>query len=310
MKPRAVVCLCLLAAGGAMARPAPSAAEQPESGGLPLGYTPAAWDQGLLIEEQYASLLDRARISRTHEVLTREPHRAGTEGARRVAAYIKQEADRAGFHAEIVPYLFYNSHPGPRSIELTAPLQARLSLVEDRIPGDPFTEHAADHQAFCAYSGSGAVEAEVVYVGQGTVRDFKTLEDNGISLKGRVALMRYFGEWEGRKVLRAQERGAAGAILYADPQEDGFIQGPVYPRGAWRPPGSIMRRPESLDYRFKVQNKGSVVDASYTGVVPDTFKDDSEVVLKGRLTDQGFHTGPNGVTAKCPSKYEAAKKVG
>ena len=242
MKTRAVVCLCLLAAGGAMARPAPSAAEQPESGGLPLGYTPAAWDQGLLIEEQYASLLDRARISRTHEVLTREPHRAGTEGARRVAAYIKQEADRAGFHAEIVPYLFYNSHPGPRSIELTAPLQARLSLVEDRIPGDPFTEHAADHQAFCAYSGSGAVEAEVVYVGQGTVRDFKTLEDNGISLKGRVALMRYFGEWEGRKVLRAQERGAAGAILYADPQEDGFIQGPVYPRGAWRPPGSIMRR--------------------------------------------------------------------
>src|SRR2546422_1025531 len=242
MKPRAVVCLCLLAAGGAGARPAPSAAEQPESGGLPLGYTPAAWDQGLLIEEQYASLLDRARISRTHEALTREPHRAGTEGARRVAAYIKQEADRAGFHAEIVPYLFYNSHPGPRSIELTAPLQARLSLVEDRIPGDPFTEHAADHQAFCAYSGSGAVEAEVVYVGQGTVRDFRTLEDNGISLQGRVALMRYFGEWEGRKVLRAQERGAAGAILYADPQEDGFIQGPVYPHGAWRPPGSIMRR--------------------------------------------------------------------
>src|SRR5207245_8494834 len=40
-------------------------------------------------------------------------------------------------------------------------------------------------------------------------------------------------------------------------------------------PGSIMRRPDSLDYRFKVQNKGSIVDASYTGVVPDTFKDES-----------------------------------
>jgi cytochrome c-type biogenesis protein CcmE len=75
-------------------------------------------------------------------------------------------------------------------------------------------------------------------------------------------------------------------------------------------PGSILRRPDSLDYRFKVQNKGSIVDASYTGVVPDTFKDDSEVVLKGRLTSQGFHTDPNGVMAKCPSKYEAAKKVG
>src|SRR2546425_3629263 len=82
MKPRAVVCLCLLAAGGAMARPAPSAAEQPESGGLPLGHTPAAWDQGLLYEEQYASLPDRARISPTPEPLPDEPHPARTPGAR------------------------------------------------------------------------------------------------------------------------------------------------------------------------------------------------------------------------------------
>ena len=43
-------------------------------------------------------------------------------------------------------------------------------------------------------------------------------------------------------------------------------------------------------------------------VVPDTFKDEAEVVLKGRLTTTGFHTEPNGVMAKCPSKYEASKK--
>jgi len=39
--------------------------------------------------------------------------------------------------------------------------------------------------------------------------------------------------------------------------------------------------------------------------VPDTFKDEAEVVLRGRLTPEGFHTDPNGVVAKCPSKYEA-----
>ena len=66
---------------------------------------------------------------------------------------------------------------------------------------------------------------------------------------------------------------------------------------------------EHLEYRFKVQNKGSVVNASYKGVVPDTFKDDSEVVLKGRLSPEGFHTEPNGVMAKCPSKYEAQEKT-
>jgi cytochrome c-type biogenesis protein CcmE len=77
---------------------------------------------------------------------------------------------------------------------------------------------------------------------------------------------------------------------------------------------SILRRPDSLDYRFKVQNKGTVVAASYTGIVPDTFKDtpgsESEVVLKGRLSADGFHVEPNGVMAKCPSKYEASKGAG
>jgi cytochrome c-type biogenesis protein CcmE len=38
---------------------------------------------------------------------------------------------------------------------------------------------------------------------------------------------------------------------------------------------SILRKPDSLEYRFKVQSKGSVIDATYIGVVPDTFKDDS-----------------------------------
>ena len=32
-------------------------------------------------------------------------------------------------------------------------------------------------------------------------------------------------------------------------------------------------------------------------------------MLKGQLTSAGFHVDPNGVMAKCPSKYEAAKKV-
>jgi cytochrome c-type biogenesis protein CcmE len=74
-------------------------------------------------------------------------------------------------------------------------------------------------------------------------------------------------------------------------------------------PGSIMVKPDTLDYRFKVESKGSVVDASYRGIVPDTFKDEAEVVLKGRLTPAGFSTDPNGVMAKCPSKYEPGKSA-
>jgi cytochrome c-type biogenesis protein CcmE len=69
-------------------------------------------------------------------------------------------------------------------------------------------------------------------------------------------------------------------------------------------PDSILRKRDSLDYRFQVQSKGAVIPARYSGIVPDTFKDEAEVVLKGTLTPDGFTVDPNGVMAKCPSKYE------
>jgi len=69
-------------------------------------------------------------------------------------------------------------------------------------------------------------------------------------------------------------------------------------------PDSIERTRSGLDWRFKVQSNGQIVNATYRGVVPDTFKNDAEVVLKGTLSTEGFAVVPNGVMAKCPSKYE------
>jgi len=71
-------------------------------------------------------------------------------------------------------------------------------------------------------------------------------------------------------------------------------------------PDSILKRKSSLEYKFQVQSNGHTVNATYTGVVPDTFKGEAEVVLKGTLAPDGLFTvSPNGVMAKCPSKYEA-----
>jgi cytochrome c-type biogenesis protein CcmE len=72
----------------------------------------------------------------------------------------------------------------------------------------------------------------------------------------------------------------------------------------------LRQRPNSLDYRFNVRFNGKVITANYTGVVPDTFKNESEVVLKGQLHGDGFSVDPNGVMAKCPSKYNAAAPAG
>jgi cytochrome c-type biogenesis protein CcmE len=73
-------------------------------------------------------------------------------------------------------------------------------------------------------------------------------------------------------------------------------------------PGSIGRKRESLEYVFDLQRNGKVIRAYYSGIVPDTFKNDAEVVLTGHLTSDGFKA--TDMTAKCPSKYEAAPTVG
>jgi cytochrome c-type biogenesis protein CcmE len=71
---------------------------------------------------------------------------------------------------------------------------------------------------------------------------------------------------------------------------------------------AVGRKPDSLDWRFDIENNGKIVRAYYTGVTPDTFKEDSEVVVKGMLaSDNTFHATE--IIAKCPSKYEAGGAV-
>ena len=65
---------------------------------------------------------------------------------------------------------------------------------------------------------------------------------------------------------------------------------------------NVTRKRDTLEYRFEMHNNGRMVLASYTGIVPDTFTNDAEVVLQGTLSPDGFHATE--MTAKCPSKYE------
>ena len=73
-------------------------------------------------------------------------------------------------------------------------------------------------------------------------------------------------------------------------------------------PGSIGKKADSLDYRFDLQRNGQVITTYYSGVVPDNFKDDAEVVVTGEFMENGFTA--HDMTAKCPSKYEEAPPAG
>ena len=67
----------------------------------------------------------------------------------------------------------------------------------------------------------------------------------------------------------------------------------------------VRQKPGTLEYRFDVENNGKVIRAYYTGIAPDTFKNDAEVVIKGTLQPDGtFIVNDDGIMAKCPSKYE------
>ena len=73
--------------------------------------------------------------------------------------------------------------------------------------------------------------------------------------------------------------------------------------------GSIQKRRGSLEYRFTVERNGKSMQVDYTGIVPDTFKNGSEVVVKGRLRPDGGFAATE-LMAKCPSKYEAKSGAG
>ncbi|MCI0614999.1 M28 family peptidase, partial [bacterium] len=120
--------------------------------------------------------------------------------------------------------------------------QETIPTTEEKIEGDPFTEFVNEHPGWNGYSPSGEATGQIVYAHHGSKDDLQKLKDLGIDLKGKILLMRYFGTGEGTKVQNAQEAGAAAVVLYSDPAEDGFKYGEVYPKGDWRPAGSIMRR--------------------------------------------------------------------
>jgi cytochrome c-type biogenesis protein CcmE len=74
--------------------------------------------------------------------------------------------------------------------------------------------------------------------------------------------------------------------------------------------GSIMKKRDSLQYKFKLETRAprapAIIEAEYQGLVPDNFKPGAEVVAKGTLTaDNRLVVVKDGIDAKCPSKYEA-----
>ena len=73
-------------------------------------------------------------------------------------------------------------------------------------------------------------------------------------------------------------------------------------------PGSIERLEDGRRVLFTVVDPASqaTLPVDFSGVIPDTFVDDADVVVEGKRREDGVFQATT-LLAKCPSKYEAAK---
>ncbi|KAI8496888.1 hypothetical protein Bbelb_255430 [Branchiostoma belcheri] len=120
----------------------------------------------------------------------------------------------------------------------------RCSAGEPQLDVDPPFNMSGVVPPFGAYSHSGVVERDLVYVNYARTEDFDKLKREGISVKGKIAIARYGKGARGRKLRRAQDRGAVGMIVYSDPKEvvgTGSGSDRMYPYG-WFAPGTAVQR--------------------------------------------------------------------
>ncbi|XP_078608193.1 glutamate carboxypeptidase 2-like isoform X1 [Branchiostoma floridae x Branchiostoma japonicum] len=213
-----------------------------------LGGVPAQQDWTDLI----ASEMNPARIEEFLRILTEKPHLAGTPDGAELAEFVRQTwLDQGLDSAHIAPYDVLLSYPDPDKPSYVALVDENNDEVFRSSPGeppvdvDPPANISSVVPPFAAYSPSGVVEStRLVYVNYGRTSDFDLLKDRGVSVRRRIVIARYGKTSRGRKLRRAQDRGATGLIVFSDPREvvgTGRGRTRQYPAG-WYAPGTAVQR--------------------------------------------------------------------
>jgi len=201
-------------------------------------------------EEQFRAIPE-PKLAREHlRILTREPHIAGTKEDYDTAVYVRDQLRSYGLSAELKEYDVWLNYPNtPGIVELITTKRQKLNTHEAVVPGDPSSSHPRITPLFNGYAASGDVTAPVVYANYGLPNDYEELKKAGVDVKGKIVIVRYGNSFRGVKAKVAEDNGAIGCIIYSDPEDDGYMQGDVFPKGPWRPVASGQRG--SVQYLFE-----------------------------------------------------------
>ena len=96
-----------------------------------------------------------------------------------------------GWNARIETFQVLYPTPLEEHLELVAPTLHVAQLLEPPIPGDAGSAVPGALPAYNVFGADGDVTAEVVYVNFGSEADYQELARRGVSVAGKIALVRY-----------------------------------------------------------------------------------------------------------------------
>jgi len=213
------------------------------------GFQPESAIRELELEAKFDQGLNRQNFQEWMKRLSARPHHVGSPGSKAAAEFIAEQFKSWGYETKIETFYPLFPTPKTRLLEMISPSRFTAKIEEPQVAGDE-TSGIKDGNlpVYHAYSTDGDVTADLVYVNYGLPDDYRKLREMGIDVRGKIVLARYGNSWRGIKPKVAAENGAAGCLIYSDPQDDGYVQGDVYPKGPFRPAqgaqrGSVMDMP-------------------------------------------------------------------
>lgn len=207
-----------------------------------MGFSPANSQKQKSLEQQFDASLKRENLREWMKKMSARPHHVGSPYDKENAEFMLALFKSWGYDAQIEQFDVLFPTPKTRVLDLLAPEKFTAKLAEPALTEDATSNQQTEQLPnYNAYSIDGDVTAPLVYVNYGVPADYEELEKRGVDVKGKIVIARYGGSWRGIKPKVAAEHGAIGCLIYSDPRNDGFYQGDVYPKGAYRGEDGVQR---------------------------------------------------------------------
>jgi N-acetylated-alpha-linked acidic dipeptidase len=202
------------------------------AGAQKIGLHRRAAKQQTELESKFDALLQAKNIDQNNKYMSARPHHVGSPYGKEVADFIAA-LKSYGFETEIETF-YTLFHPKERVLEMVSPPLIKAILQEPVLKEDATSGQTKEQlPTYNCWSADGDVTGDLVFVNFGLPEDYEVLERMGIDVKGKLRSRNMADPGGGlsRKWLRSM---ALSDVSFTDPMEDGYFQGDVYPKGAFK----------------------------------------------------------------------------